>query len=301
VSRIAFIGFGALAVALADAFRRDGTTEVRVFSRPRSDPESAAALQRQVAAAGARMCDSIQAAVVDAHVVIAAVPAGAADEIGARCAESIPSGALYVDPSPLPPQDKERLAAVLEARGGRYADVAVLGTVATDGSRVPMLAAGLGARSWADLGGALGLNVSVVAGPPGRASLVKLLRSVFMKGRDALILEMLLAARRYGVEQEIIDSMPPGEPFDRQAERVICSLAVYAGRRAEELAASMRLLDEAGVTPLASRGGYERLHALADMGLREQLHGQPPEDMDAVLALVERLAGDAGATRANPT
>jgi len=52
-----------------------------------------------------------------------------------------------------------------------------------------------------------------------------------MKGRDALILEMMLAARRYGLEDRVAESIKgPGEtvPFTALAERVLCALAVHA-------------------------------------------------------------------------
>lgn len=298
VTSVAFIGFGALGSTLAGGVASAGATDVRAFARPRADPASATALRQRIVAAGVQLCASIEAAVTGVEVVIAAVPAAAADEVADRCARTIAPGTLYIDPSPLPPRAKEQLAVVLAGADALYVDVAVLGTVATDGPRVPMLAAGRGAARWVEVSDSLGLNVSLVSGPPGSASLVKLLRSVFMKGRDALILEMLLAARKYGVEQAIIDSMPPGEPFGQLAERVVCSLAVYADRRAEELAASAELLKQAGVQPLATQGGYERLRWLAEMGLRERFGGERPDDFDAVLSLVaDPLSGDPAAKR----
>jgi 3-hydroxyisobutyrate dehydrogenase-like beta-hydroxyacid dehydrogenase len=293
LTTVAFIGFGALGAALAEGFARGGATDVRAYTRPRADPESTAAINRRIADAGARACESIEKAIDGVDVVVAAVPAGAAGEVAAGCAGAIPAGALYVDPSPLQPRAKEQLSAMLAGAGAAYVDVAVLGTVATDGLRVPMLAAGAGATRWAELGSSLGLNVSVVSGPPGRASTVKLLRSVFMKGRDALILEMLVASRRYGVEKVVLESIPAGEPFGQLAERVVCSLALYSERRADELAASAELLKEAGVDPFATHGGVERLRWLAEMGVREHFGAERPDDAEAVLSYVEALTADA--------
>ena len=292
---IAFIGYGSLASGLAEGIASAGEAKLRAYSRPRADLDSAAVMRRRMEAAGVQGRESIESAVAGADIVIAAVPAAAAAEVAAACAHALSNGTLYIDPSPLPPAAKERLSAEMAAAGAEYVDVAVLGTVATDGARVPMLAAGPGAERWAEAGRSLGLKISVVDAPPGGASTVKLLRSVFMKGRDALILEMLLAARQYGVERAILDSMPPGEPFEALAERVVCSLALHAERRADELAASAQLVSEAGVEPLATLGGYQRLRWLAELRLRDHYGTAPPDHLEAVLELVEQLAAH-GAT-----
>ena len=194
-------------------------------------------------------------------------------------------------PAPLAPSAKEEAA---ELFGAGYVDAAVLGTVEIDGARVPIAAAGPGARRFVELAAPLGLQVSFVDGPAGHASLVKLLRSVYMKGRDALILEMLLAARRHGLERTVIESIRGGGeqvPFPDLAERVMGSLALYAGRRSDELAASADVLTAAGVEPIVTSAGAERLRLLAELDLAEHSAQRraATSDLEAVLALIEEL------------
>jgi 3-hydroxyisobutyrate dehydrogenase-like beta-hydroxyacid dehydrogenase len=290
--RVAFVGFGALAFELASGMRGAGVERLSVFARPRADAVGAEALRRRVADAGAEGCASIEEAVTGADLVIGAVPAAAAREVAEACAGAIGAGCLYVDPAPLAPEAKMAAAELLDAASASYVDAAVLGTVEADGFRVPILVAGPGARRFAELAVPLGMQVSVVDGPPGQASLVKLLRSVYMKGRDALILEMLLAARRHGLERRVIESIRgAGEqvPFPDLAARVIGSLALYAGRRSDELAASADVLAASGVEPIVTSAGAERLRLLADLDLAERFHGERPSDLEEVLALVEEL------------
>jgi hypothetical protein len=107
-----------------------------------------------------------------------------------------------------------------------------------------------------------------------------------MKGRDALVLEMMLAARRLGVEDAVVRSIAgPGEqaPFADLAERVLRALAVHAGRRADELESSAELLRELGVEPTVTEAGAERLRRLAELGLRERFGGErPPSGSDTL-------------------
>ncbi len=290
--RFGFVGFGALAQAFAAGLREGGVGEISVYTRRRDDQGAAQALDGRLLAAGVRSCSSLQEVAAGTEVIIAAVPAHAAVEAAEGCAPHLTPGALYVDPAPLAPEQKRALADLIGAAGGEYADVAVLGTVAVDAHQVPMLTAGQGARRWAEMAMPFGFRVSVVEGAPGRATLVKLLRSVYMKGRDALILEMLLAARRHGVEDDVLASIGgSGEqvPFPDLVARVMRSLAVYAERRSAELETAADLVDGAGVEPLVTLAGAARLRWLADLGVRESFAGERPDDLEAVLRAIDAL------------
>jgi len=294
VPALAFIGFGELAAALAAAASAAGVAEMRAWSRPRTDARGAETLRERMEAAGATPAATLEEALVGASLVLACVPGSAASGMAERAAESLASGAVYADLASAPPADKERAAVLVSAAGGRYADAAVLGAVAASGARVPILAAGSGAAPFAELATGMGLEVEVLDAPAGAAARVKLLRSVYLKGRDALVAEMMLGARRHGLEQTVANSIAgPGEevPFEQLAERVLCSLALHAGRRAEELGDASSLLAGDGVDPLAAAGAAERLRLLAGLGLRESFGDVRPGSAAEVLERIERLGG----------
>jgi 3-hydroxyisobutyrate dehydrogenase-like beta-hydroxyacid dehydrogenase len=224
--------------------------------------------------------------------VVSAVPAKSSLAIAQRCASLAHQEALFVDLTSCSVADKQEGARLVAARGARYVDGAVLGTVAASGFEVPILACGSGAAAWKELAGSGGLVVDVIDAPAGEATRLKLLRSVYMKGRDALIVEMMLAARRYGLESRVAQSIAgPGEqvPFTTLADRVLRSLAVHARRRAEELEASSDVVGEAGVEPRMSAAGAEVLRRVAELGLRERFAGERPEHGDEALAAIELL------------
>lgn len=289
--RVGFVGFGALAQAFATGLHADGNPGVVVFTRPSADPRRAKIRAGGIRAVGARSCSSLEELAAAVDVVISAVPAAAAAAVAVSAAPHLKSGALYVDPSPLAPASKQNLADIVAQAGGEYVDVAVLGTVNVDGHTVPMAASGPGAERWASFAAPFGFRVSALDGPAGQASLVKLLRSVYMKGRDALILEMMVAARRHGVEETVVASIGgPAEqvPFPDLVARVLGSLALYAERRAVELDSAADLVAETGLEPLVSRAGAARLRWLADLGVRENFADDRPRNADAVLGAIQR-------------
>ena len=116
-----------------------------------------------------------------------------------------------------------------------------------------------------------------------------------MKGRDALILEMLVAANRHGVEDLVLETIRgSGEqvPFPALAERVICALAIHAGRRADELELSTELLRQVAVDPLVSQAGCRRLRWMAELRTREYFGTERPHDVHEVLNAISALSED---------
>jgi 3-hydroxyisobutyrate dehydrogenase-like beta-hydroxyacid dehydrogenase len=277
---VTFVGFGELAAAWVDGLRGHDGLDVRVYVRTRRD-----------APPGIHLHHDLAAALAGSGVVLACVPASAALAVAEACLEAIEPGALYVDLAPADPSEKRLLARRMAERDVEYVDAALLGTVVVSGLELPMLAAGPGAERWAQIGSGLGMRITLIPGDAGSATEIKLIRSVYMKGRDALVLEMLVAARRQGVEREVIASIGgAGErvPFEALADRVMGALSVHAGRRADELAASARQLQAAGVEPLVTEAAAQRLRWLAGLGVHEHVTGRHDDAAGVLDAIDER-------------
>lgn len=286
----AFIGFGELGVSLAQGLGRSGAHPLRAYTRERTQPGAALALAERLRLTATHPCATLAEAITGATAVLSVVPAHASLKVVEQCAPLLHPGTYFVDFSAAPVADKKAGGALVAEADALYVDAAVLGTVSTSGFEVPILASGPGAPGWQALVEPEGLKVEALQGPAGDATLVKLLRSVYMKGRDALIVEMMLTARRYGLDERVVASIQgPGEQvsFAALAERVLCALAVHAERRADELLASSEVVREAGVDPLVSRAGSDVLRRVAALGLRDAFQRERPSGADDVLAAID--------------
>jgi 3-hydroxyisobutyrate dehydrogenase-like beta-hydroxyacid dehydrogenase len=292
MTTIALIGFGELGRALAGTLVGSGA-QVRAFSRSAVDPDRAVAFTAVTEQAGVEACTSIVQALHEAQCVMVVVPAHAATAVARDCVQALGPNVLYVDLSAAPPGSKEEVSELVARAGARYVDAAVLGTVAVSAGEVPILASGAGAEEWRELATPFGLKVTAIDGPAGHAARVKLLRSVYMKGRDALIVEMMLAAHRHDLTDTVLDSIGgPGEqvPFRSLADRVMSGTALHAERRAQELEASANLVEQAGISPLTARAAAERLRRLAALELSTMFGGERPAGVAAVLAALDQCS-----------
>ena len=158
------------------------------------------------------------------------------------------------------------------ATGAEFADVALLGPVPTQGIGTPALASGDGAERFAELVRPLGMPVEVVGDEPGDAAGLKLVRSVFMKGLAASVLESLDAAKgaaRTRGSGEIAEIV--GEPL---LERLVSGTVTHAERRLDEMEAAVAYLEELGVEPRVSRAAAGWLEQL-DRGRAPARTGAP--------------------------
>jgi 3-hydroxyisobutyrate dehydrogenase-like beta-hydroxyacid dehydrogenase len=201
-------------------------------------------------------------AVSGATIVLALTTAPTALAVVESALPGLGTGAIYADLNTSSPALKREIAEVVARGDARFADVALLGPVPARGLATPSLASGSGAEAFAEAFGPLGMPVEVVSDRPGDAAILKLLRSVFMKGLAASALESLRAAEAAGHARWLEEQIGAviGEPL---LERLVEGSRRHAARRVDEMEAARELLLELGVEPRIAAASAEVLAELA--------------------------------------
>ncbi len=207
------------------------------------------------------------AAVSGSTVVLALTTAASALAAAESALPGLRAGVIYADLNTASPTLKREVAALVSDTGALFADIALLGPIPTRGLGAPALASGPGAAAFAELLVPLGMPVEVVSERVGDAAVMKLVRSVFMKGLAATTIESLRAAEAAGhaewLEREIADVI--GGPF---LERLVEGSRTHAARRVEEMEAAAALLRELGVEPRVATASASLLAEIAAAGER---------------------------------
>jgi 3-hydroxyisobutyrate dehydrogenase-like beta-hydroxyacid dehydrogenase len=200
---------------------------------------------------GTGRAESATAAAAGSALVIGLTGPAAAATVAGEAAPAMRAGGCYADFNSAAAAGKRAVEQAIAAAAASVvmADVAVLAPVGRSGIRTPLLVSGPGAGLLAGALRPLEAPVEVLAGPVGAAADRKLLRSVFMKGLAAVVLEAAAAGRAAGCEQWIRDQIAaelgPGGPA--LVDRLIDGSARHAGRRIPEVAASRDVLHRLGV------------------------------------------------------
>ena len=203
-----------------------------------------------------------------ADVIISLVTAEAALAAIREYAPRLKPDALWCDMNSVAPATKQAGAELVLAAGGRYVDVAVMAPVDA-GLMVPLLVSGPDAHEACQLLGALGFaDLRSVGSEVGRAAAIKLLRSVMVKGIEALSLELALAASAAGVLDEVAASLDASErdwPWSRRIAYNRGRMESHGERRAAEMEEAARMLADLGVEPVMSRATASRQRAAASV------------------------------------
>jgi len=276
---LTLIGFGEAGQAFALSSQwgqRARAFDIKTDARETRDAKYAAYRR-----AGVQGEDLASAALKGAQTILSLVTADAALAVAKAAAAYLTQSALYFDMNSVAPQTKCAAAAAIEAAGGHYVDVAVMAPVYPAQMSVPLLVSGPHAADGAATLLELGFtNVRVVGDTVGRASTIKMLRSVMYKGVEALTAECLIACHKAGVTDEVLASF--GNDWSEQADYRLDRMMVHGLRRAAEMAESVKTLERLGVEPLMTRGTVERQRAIGALGLIS-----PPETLSEKL---ERLS-----------
>ena len=255
--RVALIGFGEAGESFARAPGWRGETRAWDLLPERREA---------MAACGVETGEDAATALADRAFLLSLVTADAALAAAREYAPLLPEGALWCDMNSVAPETKRAAAAAIEAAGGRYVDVAVMAPV-DKGLAVPLLLAGPHALAAQPLLEALGFtNLRVVGDEVGRASAIKMIRSVMVKGLEALSWECATAAEAAGVLDEITASLDASEKAVGWAQRFAYNrerMETHGLRRAAEMEESARTLEGLGVEPVMTRGTIELQRAAA--------------------------------------
>ena len=231
-----------------------------------------AAMRSAMADADVAACDSTQQALDGAPLILSLVTADQALIAAQEAARFIAPGTIFCDMNSVAPQTKQAAAEAIEAAGGHYVDVAVMAPVNPAKLAVPLLlAGGKAAEAMAALK-ALGFsNVRIAGDAVGRASSIKMIRSVMVKGMEALTAECVLAAERAGVLDEVIASLDASEkpkPWNERADYNLDRMMVHGMRRAAEMEEVVKTLEGLGTGAMMTRGTVERQRAIGELGMK---------------------------------
>ncbi len=247
MNKIAIIGFGEVGGIFARDLVAQGVAIAAFDVAPTAQTRAGTA---GFAAPGAH--DAVRGA----DAVFVCVTAGSALEAMRSLAGSLGHAPFVVDVNSVSPAAKQEAARIVGAAGGRYVEAAVMTSVPPHGLRSPMLLGGPHAADFIRAAAPFGMDLTDYSPDIGRASSVKMCRSVMIKGLEALTTECMLAAWHYGVEADVLRTLSdtlPHRDWPGLARYVISRALIHGKRRAEEMREVARTVGDAGVEPLLSR------------------------------------------------
>jgi 3-hydroxyisobutyrate dehydrogenase len=304
---IALLGFGEAGSAIARGLCADGGWRGAARSTPAGPGDNAprrliaidtaldhdargTALGRQARALDVAIEGRYTAALSEADLVICAVQGEHALAAARAAAPLLKKGAHYLDLCTVTGAMSDENRTAIEGAAGRYIDIAVMGGFFKSGIKAPMLVAGADVEPVVAWMNTNGFDAKALGPKPGSASSVKMLRSVLMKGLEALAVESLVTAQRQGILEEVLACFSDADqlPFRDFIATLVQTHVVHAHRRWEEMGLVAKTLRETGVDPLMTETTEKSLRRTVDAGIAPA-DGKVPSLADALKILSEKV------------
>lgn len=290
--KIALVGLGEVGTSFAGELLTRGV-DLKVASR---ESARAAASARKL---GIQLDHDIARAVSSADIVLLTITGDGLRDVVGKIGPALREQAVLADLTAADPPHVVAAADMLGAGKARFVDVAIMGAVSLHGIRTPLLASGEMATDFAATMNKLGFSVSAREGSAvGDASRLKLLRSLFAKGLDALVVESMLAAEALGLRQDLIELL---RDFD---ERPLCdhidmylrTHSPHAARRLVEMELAEAQLKSLGLPSLTTRATIDRYRRTTEL-VRHSGPDMPSADATMVLQRLLAAERDAAGKR----
>lgn len=255
MTRIAFIGFGEAAQAMATGLHGEpAVTGISAYDVRFTD-----AAQKNCVSTH----ETLAAALEHADIVLSLVVGSVAVAVGQEAGQLLAPGQIFIDLNSISPDAKKRVRDALGPNGAKlFVEGAVMARVPPLEHKVPILLAGPEARRAESLLGPCGMNIETVGTEIGQACAVKMIRSVIVKGVEALLLESLTAAEKAGVRERILDSIAgtfPGIDWRQTATYYIGRTHQHGARRVTEMKEAAATIESLGLDPVLSRAIAETI------------------------------------------
>lgn len=299
IRQIALIGFGEVGGIFGSDFAAAGL-RVSVFDILLNGESSRSEMLEKAKNAKARACDTLQEALQSADLIVSAVTASSAANVAGNAAPLLRAGQIYLDINSVSPETKLEIARTLSESPATFVEAAVMAAVAPQRLKVPMLLGGTHAATTAEQLRAIGMNVKPISDRIGVASAIKMCRSIIIKGIEAITVESMFTARRYGAEEQVLDSLAATYPdmgwSGALPDYLISRVAEHGKRRAAEMREAAQAVADAGLEPLTALATAERQDWLAQV-IAELALAVPKGEAFAWQKLADAIAKAASVTQ----
>jgi len=289
---IGLLGYGEAGSAFAGALAGAGV-QVCSYDRLWELDDEAASRRRREAPSGISFC-GLSALLSTADIVLSTVTTDAALDAARDCLSGIRPGQVYCDLNSTAPRIKREIDALFAPTGVVFVEGAILGAIGVSGARTKILLGGGGAQALSARLNAFGLDTSAYSVEIGKASTFKMLRSVFSKGLEALLVEFLVAGRKAGLEQQLwqeVTELMAGDRFESVARNWVCSHAVAHERRFHEMRQVDELLHEMGLESIMTEAASRFFERSTRLALGDEFERRPETIEATVDALMRRIGG----------
>ena len=246
-SSIAFIGLGEAASTIIAGWGNNRANQIQAFDIKLQSDHTKEEIIARASKLNIRIKFSLKELIKDADLIFSTVTADQALAVAKKVSTHLKKRSFFFDLNSCAPSSKQEACENIQIFDGRYVDVAVMAPVSAKKHLVPLMISGDKAFQARAILEKLPMDVKIIEGPVGRASSIKMVRSIMVKGLEALTAECALAAVEADVLDEVFNSLSAEHPHFDIIKHSIYNFErslSHGKRRSEELKEVSKMLED---------------------------------------------------------
>ena len=281
INRVGMIGFGEAGRAIAQSLTaQDPSVVIHAFDKA---PTAA------MAGGAATLVQSPFELAQNSDLIFSVVTADEAVSAAKAIAPFLTKSHYLLDGNSVSPGTKRQAAELITSHDACYCDMAIMAPIHPRGHKTPILLSGSGRDVLEPLCEKWDFSYAWEGEAVGQASIVKMLRSILIKGMECLITESVTASQALGLDERILQSAGKTlgiADMPALADYVMERAATHGRRRAAEMREVAKTLDELGLSNDMSSAIAIMQDRIADMALAEKFDSAIPQDRAAIAPLM---------------
>ncbi len=286
--KIGFIGFGEVAAIFTERISQHGCSTLAAYDVLLNEPNGAKILESRARVAGIEFAD-LRTVVEGSEYILSTVVTHMAVPVAEECAKLLKKGQVYIDLNSTAASVKIKVGGVINSSGADFVEGAVLGAVGATGADTRILLGGKQAEAVGSVLRGVGLRSDMFSEEIGKASMFKMLRSIFSKGMEAMLIELMLAGKCAGLDKElwadIVETMSK-TPFEKTAANWVKTHVPACERRFHEMEQVIETMGELGVEPLLTLGTTNLFKRSTVIGLNKA--AEKPKSIDEAIEILQK-------------
>ncbi len=267
IQTIGILSPGDMGQAIAAVLNQHGLKTIAALNE-RSERTRQLAAQVNIQDVG-----SLKQLVIESDVVLSILVPAAAIEAAKQVAEAISNvgkNTLYVDCNAISPQKARNIAQLIESAGGQFIDASIIGPPPRVPNRTRIYASGTQAVELKQLRD-YGLDIRVIGDEIGHASGLKISYAALTKGLTAIGTQLLIAAHRLGLDEQLWDELSSSQPeLVNILTRSIPSMTPKAHRWVGEMEEIAETFDALGLSDRTFQGAADVYRLVKETSLGKE-------------------------------
>jgi len=198
---------------------------------------------------------------------------------------------IFLDLNSMTPDRKIQISKII-SKSGIFLEGVVLGAIGATGIKTAILISGEKGEEIVNLFNNYGFKMRFYGIEIGKASKFKMIRSIFSKGVENLIIELLIAADRAEITDEIwgdINNFMESKPFEKIAENWVISHSYASKRRYYEMEQVVDTVFALGIEPIMSIATKDFFNRSVQMGIEEFFSNKPESMKDVIKFFTNKM------------